>query len=400
MHKLIFYGAGNYAKYKLACGLVPVCFADSDEKKHYTKLISGSHEIEILPLNEAITRYPDYKIVITVLNNSSEIYNYLLDYGIPEEKINKDVVFCPYLGRSLVMQPHGYAVCCEQQTPYIPYGENIQEDMENLFIFYNKLLSDLKKGFPTTCHYCHLLQSGLANIELNIQVLTLASLFHEYDNCNFKCCYCSHADKKYEIKYNSINVKKLSQIMEIINPAQIVYANGEITISPYRDEILLLWKNNKWNGQILTNAAIYNQDIADLMSEKLVSLLISIDAGTRETFARVKGVDCFDKVKDNIRKYAETGGKINVKYIILEGINDNDNDVKGFVKFAEEIKADIAVSRNKKASDKDMTANEYNALKMLAALCREQGIVYTVSTTNFNLSDLPRIKNLTTDIIN
>jgi hypothetical protein len=74
MSDIIFYGAGNAAKGNYdrltVAGVKPVCFADANEALHYTKFASYTADNiggeEILPLREAVERYPDCVIVPTV----------------------------------------------------------------------------------------------------------------------------------------------------------------------------------------------------------------------------------------------------------------------------------------------------------------------------------------------
>ena len=88
MASIIFYGAGQNAREKIKDwiekGLEPVCFADGDISKQHTYF----DEWEILPLFEAITKYPDYEIYCTqVASGLGEVRNYLLRLGIPEARI-------------------------------------------------------------------------------------------------------------------------------------------------------------------------------------------------------------------------------------------------------------------------------------------------------------------------
>lgn len=88
MASIIFYGAGQNAREKIEYwieqGLEPVCFVDGDIKKQHTYF----DKWEILPLFEALTRYPDYILYCTQIASSlGEVRNYLVKLGIPEERI-------------------------------------------------------------------------------------------------------------------------------------------------------------------------------------------------------------------------------------------------------------------------------------------------------------------------
>lgn len=88
MADMIFYGAGQNARRHLdewkTKGCIPVCFADADIRKQHT-FFDG---IEILPILEAINKYPDYEMICTQAPFAlEEVRQYLLALGIPEERI-------------------------------------------------------------------------------------------------------------------------------------------------------------------------------------------------------------------------------------------------------------------------------------------------------------------------
>jgi molybdenum cofactor biosynthesis enzyme MoaA len=65
--------------------------------------------------------------------------------------------------------------------------------------------------------------------------------------------------------------------------------------------------------------------------------LESLDAGTRESYTKIKGKDVFDTVVENIRRYAANSGNIQLKYIVMPE-NCNDDDLNGFLAICGEIK--------------------------------------------------------------
>jgi len=69
-----------------------------------------------------------------------------------------------------------------------------------------------------------------------------------------------------------------------------------------------------------TNGSLINEDIAkEMMKCRWVG--VSVDAGTRETFKKVHGIDCFDKVIENLKLLVkmkkETGSKVDIAYKFL-----------------------------------------------------------------------------------
>ena len=71
-------------------------------------------------------------------------------------------------------------------------------------------------------------------------------------------------------------------------------------------------------------------------------LKVSVDAGYKKTWEKIKRVKGFDNVWNNLKKYIKAEKKnpnahVTIKYIIIPGINDNLKEVKEFIKRALKI---------------------------------------------------------------
>jgi len=225
-----------------------------------------------------------------------------------------------------------------------------------------------------------------------IEVINVGTGLPGNTNCNFRCCYCRYGNnlERWQGDHNENVFEILSHIGSNYSPKIIHYTGGEICVSPFRDSILDLWNTHKWNGIIYTNGSVYCDKMAVLLSDRLVTLRCSLDAGTKETFKSVKGVDCYNKVLSNLRQYASTGGSIELKYIILDGKNDNETDIYGFVRFAEEIGATILVMLDMNACI-HMSDSVFYALKTIAMLCDKKGVTCTVMPNFMSPNDFQRV---------
>ena len=94
-----------------------------------------------------------------------------------------------------------------------------------------------------------------------------------------------------------------------------------------------------WKTTFLTNGSIYREKFTEyLKTGRVQKVQASIDAGTRETYHKVKGLDAFDKVRENLQKYGLRNlDSFILKYIFLEGLNDNKADVDGFIDFCKDV---------------------------------------------------------------
>ena len=145
------------------------------------------------------------------------------------------------------------------------------------------------------------------------------------ENCNLICTYCYQADPGY----NRRKPKQLYRLppliramlqRELLDPTgDVMFGGGEPTLGEDFEELVTLFDQIGLAQNVNTNAVRYSTALEAAMRNNSDRTLVtvSIDAGTRDTYARVKGADVFEQVLRHVGRYAETGGRIRVKYIIL-----------------------------------------------------------------------------------
>jgi molybdenum cofactor biosynthesis enzyme MoaA len=156
--------------------------------------------------------------------------------------------------------------------------------------------------------------------------------------CQARCIYCSVADSprnEYSVAKNSHYPKMIGEIIWYLrdngllaDDCVIGFGSGEISITPQKDKLLDATVGYK--RYYLTNAFRFEPRIADSLKTDKGHIYVSLDSGTRETFKAVKGSDLFDTVLENLQRYRSYGNVI-LKYIILPGINDSDEDISGII---------------------------------------------------------------------
>lgn len=133
-----------------------------------------------------------------------------------------------------------------------------------------------------------------------------------------------------------------------------------------------------------TNAFIFDKDIArELHDNPQATINLSIDAGTADTWRKVKGVDNFNHVLDNLiayRKASARAGQIILKYIIMPGINDSEEDFRAFVDIVKALNARFYFSRDLNKIDMINSKNTFfpevvEAAARLLAICAFNGLV-------------------------
>jgi len=384
----IFYGAGIYAnmnlKHWVFNGIVPVCFADSNEQKQNTKMkippVSIEGEFEILPVKEALKRYPDAFLYITVNpENYDDVYHSLIADGVPVDRIGASPQHCRFIGHGLLLKDPVFSYCCDLGfSEILPVAGNIKDDVQKYYMHCEQLRKDLNAGKLTSCTGCSELRPGSSNEKLCINTVTLDSGVPGATKCNFRCSYCFHG-MNFK-KDTHVRDENVLEILEYLAETETIdylgYAAAEISVSPYKTEVLKLLKEKYSKGTVLTNAFLYVEELKELLAERKFSTTISLDAGTSETFKNVKGIDGFEKVVNNIEKYASSGGIIELKYIVLEGVNCDKCDLDGFIAIAERIAATVVISWDMRSVFTAYSEAQYEAVLYLIKQCLRLNLKY------------------------
>lgn len=159
--------------------------------------------------------------------------------------------------------------------------------------------------------------------------------FNHFTTCNLSCIYCKvgRAGWRNKVITNPYNV--IPALFDLYNKEFIrqdtilSWGGGEPVLYKYFVDVLKFCAERDIKQHINTNGVVFSQAIADVLSKKLASVSISIDCGMPETFIKVKGADCFDKVCANIERYNRIN-PIGLKYVITP-TNSAKEDIDGFL---------------------------------------------------------------------
>ena len=253
---------------------------------------------------------------------------------------------CEHILGSIDLSVSGFKYCNEvyDGPEYINYRDkNAFKKNEERRI---EIINNMKRGLiPNKCQTCPLLQEKeWKEFDGIIYKLTIFNWKH----CNAKCFYCSVNSNFYKGIKKSDDYDALPIINHLIEENRITsntfvaFQGGEPTMLLEFPEILRLIRNQNCRIEILTNGIKYEAAIAETINTKEdVSICISLDCGSRELYKKIKGVDKFDEVLENIKKYInnsqENANKIRLKYIVLPNINDNKNEIDKFFNLCKEL---------------------------------------------------------------
>lgn len=156
--------------------------------------------------------------------------------------------------------------------------------------------------------------------------------------CNNKCGYCFYTRnvKPEQKKYMSFDnfVTYVKRLLKLGVQGIVLTGGGEPTINPDFDKIIKWLEDEKIPYGINTNFNV-------LKKMQPVYLKVSLDGYDRESYKKVRGVDTYDKVIQNIKDFIdwkkETGAKTNVG---VQSLILNVDDVERFYNSVKNLEVD------------------------------------------------------------
>jgi pyruvate-formate lyase-activating enzyme len=356
---VILFGCGRNAEKAVktvkGLGYGAVCFADS-----YAAAGTEKYGLPVIKPSAAFNDYPTAEYYVTPNPPVKfEIMDFLIKNGVEKQRIINYEPFsyrksCRMLEEGLHFSGNAVSFCClvvighiyDTIVPKISVDSlsnaEVLEAWNNL---YKKCIGNIKndkKG--AECVGCPNLYTSYWPDERKTAVVGFGASQH----CNINCCYCARetlpiSEHERALKRNIELAGFLFDKGVLTKEIRVGLTNGEISIEPTQSEICSLFQ--ECYCTFLTNALVYSREIERVLKSGRSVVAVSLDSGTAETYEKIKGVNAFDKVKDNIRRYARHG-EVKLKYILLPDINCNEDDIKGFIEFANEINGEIILSRH------------------------------------------------------
>lgn len=293
------------------------------------------------------------------------------------------------------------SLCCESlpNIPKIGFMETA-EDTLRAFVGESALVSmecmrcskDSQRYFTAGCTQCANFIEGDYPMDAVIHYVNL-SMYPA--PCQSRCIYCSvhkedqRADSSevqaaYEKLFDMLDLAERSGIL--VPNAQWQVSSGEIAIHPYRERIMKLVRGKR--AMFYTNCMKFDEDVAQNLHDNPNSAInLSIDAGTPGTWKKIKGVDNFKKVTENLARYytqSARPGQIVLKYIILPDVNDIYEDFQSLMEIMKALKVEhLTISRdvrNKYSMSREDTIKLTGAAAYLLAMCHKNGIANDMFT--------------------
>lgn len=264
----------------------------------------------------------------------------------------------------------------------------------------------LRNGEKTSCYGCSALRYGLYSKKPKILILGVGPNFAGGTKCNCNCFYCNQ---------NSVIREQTNQVLSNYDIHKIaaemykdlentILASGEPSIIPDVDKLFFLINEKGWSVNFNTNGIVYSDFIAESLAKNKQSFIaVALDSGTSETYKKVKRVDKFHTVVENLHKYKDKGCQIFLKYILCPGYNDNLNDISEFIKIVKSLDIKhVTLSQNlsgfvdgkRHEVDPNMSESMFALFAYMIARLQEEGIYWDFQIEFINKHDFERLEKL------
>ena len=207
-------------------------------------------------------------------------------------------------------------------------------------------------GFPDCYKNCSLYEeNNNASNKVCFEIVNVSNR----TNCNCDCIYCDLREQGNPVKKEELNRRIPYDIRPVLKDMQnrnliadnCAYFIGGGEASEYPETelqwLLLFALNNNCRLELMSSGIKYSVPMEKVLKVCDINLKISPDAGTKDTYEKIKRVKAFDTVWNNIAKYINAA-KINdkavieIKYVIIPGINDTIEEVEAFINKCKEAK--------------------------------------------------------------
>ena len=270
---------------------------------------------------------------------------------------------------------------------------------ENIIAHKKDLIDRINKGEKTECYACPVLENK-EWLKVEDENFDHISIEH-HARCNMRCTYCS--DTYYGGKVANYDIMKcLNELVikkKIRDDAQVAWGGGEPTMAKDFKEIIkfINSKVRPKTQRFFSNAINYSEEIAYLLKNNIASLTTSVDAGSIESFKKIRGVRQYTQVLKNLKRYFDCSPNNTVIKFIFTELNSTKDEVKGFT---EDIKkfglsnANFMISANFK--DEKLTKEQGVLILYMHSLLVENGSQTCVLDDHVR----PRINKLAKIILN
>jgi MoaA/NifB/PqqE/SkfB family radical SAM enzyme len=203
--------------------------------------------------------------------------------------------------------------------------------------------------------------------------------------CNLRCSMC------FQCSYdtNSLQQDTWREIEELLPYThEIAFQGGEATLDKdFRNFIdsAVLRRHRHINISLITNGTILDKKLfEELRQVKLNYITVSLNAATRDTYARITGKDFFERVVGNLRKLSELSHRhphgnftLYTSFVVMRS---NFHELPQFLKIASDLGTEVQllnVTGDRNGEDIFVRTDQHKALRNMLDLASNISIGIT-----------------------
>lgn len=262
--------------------------------------------------------------------------------------------YCKRLNETLNFDALKVYFCCGTRTgpsSDIPDTNNINKMIKKR----NSLIKMLDRGtIPPECQGCFDLKEQENPKPILISQLQKPKkakmiIVKHFKQCDCSCTYCCEeylSKRKIVLKPKKSDYYDLLPLIEKLYEKDMIdkkeldvhFQGGNVSVLEEFDALVDIFLNNGVKRvEIATNGIKYLPAIEKIANKTFLDVNISIDSGTRETYKKIKTVDKFDDLVENLKQYVKLPILLRLKYILVRGINDNKEELSKYIDLMKEI---------------------------------------------------------------
>ena len=343
-------------------GVLPAVIIDNDTRKKGT----AEFGVQVMPFAEARERFDDLQYFICSDDFKYTIIADMLEKGVqPEAIINYVPVekrkTCLYFyNRLLLLQETGEGVQairhCNQDSFKPQTIKTAVASLDGSYVETGKTIdrafADFENGAMAACQNC-VMNKEQYIVARDYQKHYKSVAFYQENcaDCLAHCVYCcveGNCKQAGPAQTNSLGsfARFVDSVLALGRVGDDFTCALDMSERDYDQKIALAVESMAKAGlrptvyKVNSCLLVYSGQLAQLLRQGMAYVIWSLDAGTKETYRKVKQIDGFDHAVENARRYISQdvfGGRFIVaKYLIVKGINDNGAEFDAFLRIVKE----------------------------------------------------------------